>query len=84
MPIGVMDLWLHDLRRSVGSWMTQAGVDLNVVKDALRHSNLKTTLTYARLGADPAREAMEAHGKRILEAAGKRGPVEVVRGGAKE
>lgn len=73
----VEDVTLHDLRRSVGSWMTQSGVDLNVIKDALRHANINTTLTYARLGADPAREAMEAHGKRIMEAAKRTGPVAV-------
>ena len=77
---GVEDVRLHDLRRTVGSWLTQDGVDLVVVKDALRHANISTTLTYARLGADPAREAMEDHGRRILEAAGKRGPREVVGG----
>ncbi len=81
LPTGVMDLRLHDIRRSVGSWLTQDGVDLNVVKTALRHSKIGTTLIYARLGSDAAREAMEAHGQRILEAAGKRGPVEVVKGG---
>ncbi len=65
------DLHLHDLRRSVGSWLTQTGQDLNVIKAALRHSNLSTTLTYARLGEDPARDAMEAHGEQIMEVAGK-------------
>ena len=73
----VEDMRLHDLRRSVGSWMTQSGVDLNVIRDALRHANVSTTLTYARLGADPAREAMEAHGKKIMEVAGRAGPVAV-------
>ena len=81
---GVEDVRLHDLRRTVGSWLTQHGADLNLVKDALRHASISTTLTYARLGADPARAAMEDHGRRILEAAGKRGPREVVAGGAKE
>ena len=33
-------------------------------------------------GEDPAREAMEAHGKSIMEAAGRRGPKVVVEGGA--
>ncbi len=28
LPVGVSDLRLHDLRRSVGSWLTQSGVDL--------------------------------------------------------
>ena len=81
---GVEDVRLHDLRRTVGSWLSQHGADLNLVRDALRHANIATTLTYARLGADPARDAMEEHGKRILEAAGKRRPVEVVNGGGKD
>ncbi|MBT3305938.1 MAG: site-specific integrase [Alphaproteobacteria bacterium] len=80
----VDDLRLHDLRRTVGSWMTQAGVDLNLIRDALRHQNISTTLTYARLGQDAAREAFEDHGRRILEAAGRRGPLAVVEGGAKD
>lgn len=69
---GIEDLRLHDLRRSVGSWLTQTGVDLNVIKSALRHSNISTTLTYARLGDDPARAAMEAHGESIMTVAGKK------------
>jgi len=68
----------------VGSWLTQAGVDLNLVKDALRHSNISTTLIYTRLGQDASRDAMEEHGKRILEAAGKSGPIEVVSGGSRK
>jgi integrase len=75
---GMSDLRLHDLRRSVGSWLTQDGTDLNLIKEALRHSDLSTTLTYARLGADAARDAMESHGKRILEAAGKHRPIQMV------
>jgi integrase len=74
---GVEDLRLHDLRRTVGSWLSQGGVDLNRIKEALRHQNIATTLTYARLGDDPARDAMEEHGRQILEAAGRTGPVAV-------
>ena len=81
---GIADVRLHDLRRTVGSWLSQSGVDLNLIKDALRHSDLSTTLVYSRLGQDPAREAMEAHGRRILEAAGRLGPRAVVDGGASE
>ena len=75
---GVDDVRLHDLRRTVGSWLTQGGVDLNRIKDALRHANIETTLIYARLGEDAAKPVMEEHGRRILEAAGKHRPVEVV------
>jgi integrase len=79
--IGAEDLRLHDLRRTVGSWLSQSGVDLNLIKDALRHSDIGTTLTYARLGENPAREVMEDHARRILEAAGRRGPVAMIDGG---
>ncbi len=79
---GIEDVRLHDLRRTVGSWMTQDGVDLNKIKDALRHADISTTLVYALLGQDAAREPMEDHGRRILEAAGRRGPLAVVEGGA--
>ena len=78
----IEDVRLHDLRRTVGSWMTQADVDLNKIKAALRHSAISTTLVYARLGQDAAREPMEDHGRRILKAAGRRGPLVVVEGGA--
>jgi integrase len=69
---------LHDLRRTAGSWLSQNNVELNKIKDALRHANIATTLTYARLGQDAARDAMEQHGKLILAAAGKDKPGEVV------
>lgn len=76
----IRDLTIHDLRRTTGSLMAQFGTDLNVIKDGLRHASLSTTLTYSRLGADPAREAFEDHGRRVLEITGRRGPVEVAGG----
>ncbi len=82
LPTGLVDLRLHDLRRTVGSWLSQSGVDLNVVKDAMRHANLATTLIYARLGADPAREALEQHGRKVMEIIG--GPRLVESGGTQE
>ena len=78
------DVRLHDLRRTTGSWMAQANVALNRIKEALRHASISTTLVYARLGEDPAREAFEQHGRHILEAAGRRGALTVIEGGAKQ
>ena len=78
LPGGLLDLRIHDLRRSTGSWMTADGVELNVIRTGLRHADIATTLTYARLGQDADREAFERHGQRILEAAGKAGPVGVM------
>ncbi len=66
----------------MGSWLSQSGVDLNVVRDAMRQANLATTLIYARLGADPAREALEQHGRKVMEIIG--GPRLVESGGATE
>ncbi len=75
LPVGLVDARLHDLRRTVGSWLSRDNVDLNQIKEALRHASISTTLTYARLGEDPAREAMESHGERIMEVAGNVRPV---------
>ena len=38
---GLDDLRLHDLRRTVGSWLSQAGVDLNTIKEGLRQAEPK-------------------------------------------
>ena len=70
LPTGLVDVRLHDLRRTVGSWLTQAQVDLNTIREALRHASIATTLVYSRLGADPARAAIEDHGRRFMEIAG--------------
>ena len=71
----IEDVRIHDLRRTVGSWLSRDSVDLNQIKEALRHASISTTLTYARLGADPARKAMERHGERIMKVAGSVRPV---------
>ncbi len=71
----IEDVRIHDLGRTVGSWLTQDNVDLKKIKDALRRASISTTLTYARLGADPAREAMESHGEKVMQIAGKARPV---------
>ena len=79
LPPGLADVRLHDLRRTVGSWLTQAQVDLNTIRSALRHASISTTLVYSHLGADPARAAMEDHGRRVMEIAGQPRLVEAER-----
>lgn len=68
---GVEDVRLHDLRRTVGSWLVQSGASLHLVGRVLNHSNQATTARYARFAQDHVREAMEANAVRILGAAGK-------------
>ena len=61
------DVRLHDLRRTVGSWLVQAGNSLLVVQRALNHSTYQAALVYARMSEDPVRKALEDHEKRILD-----------------
>lgn len=68
---GIEGLRLHDLRRTVGSMLAQGGVDLATIKETLRHKSIATTLVYARLGADPGREALEKHGEAIAALTGR-------------
>jgi len=73
------DVWLHDLRRTVGSWLANSGKSLHLIGQVLRHKKTETTQIYARIAEDATREAMEAHGKQVMGLAGK-GPVaEVVK-----
>ena len=53
------DLRIHDLRRSMGSWMTIQGTSLPIVGKALGHKTSQATSIYARLNLDPVRAAME-------------------------
>ncbi|HLG98244.1 MAG TPA: tyrosine-type recombinase/integrase [Bryobacteraceae bacterium] len=65
---GIEGLRLHDVRRSLGSWMTKAGVALPVVKAALGHADIQTTAIYARGEEASVRQAMEVAATRMLEA----------------
>ncbi len=74
---GVEDVRLHDLRRTVGSWLAQAGNSLHLIGRVLNHTNQSTTAVYARFGEDHVRAALEQHGARIMGAAGMAPTAEV-------
>jgi len=69
----VEDVHLHDLRRTVGSWMAQSGNSLLVIQKALNQTTDHATRVYARMSEDPVRKALEEHGRRLLEVVGKVG-----------
>lgn len=48
----------HSLRHTCATWMTEAGVQLNVVADYLGHKSLTTTRRYAHFSTAPLREAL--------------------------
>jgi integrase len=64
------NLRIHDLRRSLGSWMAGAGVSLPIIGKQLGHQSGEATAIYARLSLDPVREAV-ARATDAMIAAGK-------------
>jgi len=56
---GVPDVRIHDLRRTLGSWLSGQGYNLQLIGKALNHSSVSTTQVYARLDINPLREALE-------------------------
>ena len=65
------DVRLHDLRRTVGSWLAQSGNSLHLIGRILNHQQSSTTEVYARFAQNHLREALDRHGKQILDTAGK-------------
>ena len=63
---GLDDVRIHDLRRTLGSWLVAAGASLPLIGKALNHSNQETTAIYARLQLDPVRAALEANATKML------------------
>jgi len=55
---GLMDIRLHDLRRTLGSYQAINGTSLHVIGQSLGHKSLKSTQIYARLTLDPVRDSV--------------------------
>ena len=53
------DLRIHDLRRSMGSYMAIANVNTPLIGKALGHKSLTAAARYQRVNYDPVRAAME-------------------------
>lgn len=57
---GLKDLRLHDLRRSMGSWMAAGNTSLTLIGKSLGHRpGSAATAVYARLELDPVRQAVD-------------------------
>lgn len=66
---------IHDLRRTVGSWLAASGHSLPLIGRVLGHSQPAATAVYARLNVEPVRAALEAQAAKML------GPAASGRGG---
>jgi len=65
---GLEDVRIHDLRRSVASWLVNSGTPLPVIQHVLNHSTLSATQVYTKLRQDPIKSAFDIV-SRIFEAA---------------
>lgn len=66
------DVRIHDLRRTLGSWLATDGASLPLIGKILNHTQPSTTAVYARLDLEPVQHALEANAKRMLAYAGSR------------
>ena len=68
-PIGgnMLDVRMHDLRRTLGSWATMTGSSLSIVGKVLGHRSHQSTAVYARLDLDPQRQAVEKAASAMLD-----------------
>jgi integrase len=60
------DLRIHDLRRTLGSWLAGSGASLPLIGKILNHSQPSTTAIYARFHLDPVRAALEANAQQMI------------------
>lgn len=63
---GLDDVRIHDLRRTLGSWLVAAGASLPLIGKTLNHSQVSTTQIYARMQLDPVRLALDANATKML------------------
>ena len=71
---GIGDVCLHDLRHTVASQATLAGVPLTVTARLLGHSNVRMTMRYAHVGDAEVEAAAERVGQAIATMIGMEKP----------
>ena len=74
----IKNLWIHDLRRTMGSWQAITGASLVVIGKSLAHKDVATTATYARLNVDPVRASMSKAAGALFAAGGEQDTAEVI------
>jgi integrase len=65
----IKDLRIHDLRRTLGSWMTGTGANLQMIGKQLGHGNdSRATAIYARLNIEPVAAAVNVAAEAMVKA----------------
>lgn len=60
LPTSLMDIRLHDIRRTFGSYQAISGASLQIIGKSLGHKSQQSTQVYARLHNDPVRASIDA------------------------
>ncbi len=68
-PAEPIDLHIHDLRRTQGSWQAAMGISLAIIGKTLGHADLKSTQVYSRLQLASAADAVGRATDAMLDAA---------------
>ena len=68
----VTNLRFHDLRHTFATRLRRSGADLAIVKDALRHEDIATTMRYAHVTMADLRKAMDGVDAPIRAARGRK------------
>jgi hypothetical protein len=68
---GLNDLRIHDLRRTVGSWLVRDGASLHLVGSVLNHKDQKTTAGCAYFQTKERRKALDKHGRNVIDFASR-------------
>jgi integrase len=66
---GFENVRIHDLRRTLGSWMAMSGLSLPAIGRALGHKDPRSTEVYAHLQADVVRTAVDLAHEAMAQAA---------------
>ena len=56
--MNIYDIQMHDLRRTLGSYMAISGISLPIIGKALNDKSQVSTAIYTRLSNDPVLEAV--------------------------
>jgi integrase len=66
---GIADLRIHDLRRTLGSWMAALGATTAIIGKTLAHKSAQATKVYERLDIDPVRAFITRASEEIFSVA---------------
>ena len=65
------DVRLHDLRRTCGTKLAEAGVPLHTIAKVLNHSDVATTEIYARISDNVQKKALDALAENLEDTLGE-------------